>query len=215
MKLNKYYYKELPIGYTPKKIIDAKEKTTAVVFTLLSLAFTVLAFIVVYLIKPFSVKELRSDLTSFLIADLCFVALIFVYVVMHELTHGVGFKIFTSEKLKFGVTLTVAFCGAPTAYVKKWPAIITTLLPFTVYSIVFLLVYFLTGNMYIQAISGLLFAIHFGGCIGDFYVSLYLLLKGKSDMLVNDDGAKQVFYEYNPKMIDEGDNNEGDISTES
>ena len=85
-----------------------------------------------------------------LIADLVFVVSMVIYLVLHELTHGVGFLIFTREKLKFGMTLTVAFCGVPNAYVKKWPAVITTLLPFTVYSIVFLLITFLTTNIYIE-----------------------------------------------------------------
>ena len=41
------------------------------------------------------------------------------YMVLHELTHGLFYKIFTHEKLKFGMTLTVAYCGIPRIYTKK------------------------------------------------------------------------------------------------
>ena len=212
MRLGKYYYKELPSGYQEKKVIDAKDKKTGTILTVSSLVLTVLAFVVIILIKPLSYSELRSDLKAFLIADISFLGLLILYFVLHELTHGVGYKIFTSEKLKFGVSLTVAFCGVPSAYVKKWPAFITTLLPFTVYTIAFLLVYFLVPNIYVQAVSGLLFAIHFGGCIGDLYVATYLIFKTDKNVLINDDGAKQAFYELSKESTE---TNEGNISTES
>ena len=40
----------------------------------------------------------------------------------------------------------------------------------------------------------LLFATHFGGCIGDMYCIYLLLFKLPKNTLVNDTGPKQTFY---------------------
>lgn len=194
MEKTRFYYLNLPDGFKQKKIIDAKDKKTAVIFTVLSFALAIGAIIILLLIKKFDFHLMLENRHKMLIADLVFVVSMVIYLVLHELTHGVGFLIFTREKLKFGMTLTVAFCGVPNAYVKKWPAVITTLLPFVVYSTVFLLITFSTTNIYIEMISILLFGVHFGGCVGDLYVASYLLFKADKTTVMNDDGAKQVFY---------------------
>ncbi len=194
MEKTRFYYLNLPDGFKQKKIIDAKDKKTAVIFTALSFALAIGAIIILLLIKKFDFHLMLENRHKMLIADLVFVVSMVIYLVLHELTHGVGFLIFTREKLKFGMTLTVAFCGVPNAYVKKWPAVITTLLPFVVYSTVFLLITFLTTNIYIEMISILLFGVHFGGCVGDLYVASYLIFKADKNTVMNDDGATQVFY---------------------
>lgn len=194
MEKTRFYYLNLPEGFKQKKIIDAKDKKTAVIFTVLSFALAIGAIIILLLIKKFDFHLMLENRQKMLIADLVFVVSMVIYLVLHELTHGVGFLIFTREKLKFGMTLTVAFCGVPSAYVKKWPAFITTLLPFVVYSAVFLLITFLTTNIYIEMISILLFGVHFGGCVGDLYVASYLIFKADKNTIMNDDGATQVFY---------------------
>lgn len=194
MEKTRFYYLNLPEGFKEKKIIDAKNKTTATIFTLLSFVLAVVVIVLLLLIKKYDFNKLLENRSRMLLADLAFLASLIIYIVLHELTHGIGFLLFTREKLKFGMTLTVAYCGVPSAYVKKWPAFITTLLPFFVYSALFLLLVFLSTNIYIEIIAILLFGFHFGGCVGDLYVASYLLFKADKTTVMNDDGAKQVFY---------------------
>ena len=196
MEKTRFYYLNLPEGFKEKKVIDARDKKTAIMLTTVSFVLAILAIIILIIVKKYDFNALLENRHKMLLADLIFLALFVLYIVFHELTHGIGFLIFTREKLKFGMTLTVAFCGVPSAYVKKWPAVITTLLPFTVYSVLFLLVAFLTTNIYIEIIAILLFGFHIGGCIGDLYVATYLIFKADKTTIMNDDGAKQVFYAY-------------------
>lgn len=213
----KFYYLSLPKGYVAKKTIDAKEKKTAILFTLLS--FVILAAVIAILLftRRVDFDLFFSNSTKLLIADAALIGTMILYIIIHELTHGIGYKLFTREKLKFGVTLTCAFCGVPNSYVKKWPAFITTLLPFFTYSCILFPLYYLTSSVYVQVVSGFILALHLSGCIGDLTVAGYLLLKADKSTLVNDDGAKQVFYEYSEEKYKEDleKENEGNISTES
>ena len=187
------YYKELPDGYVVDKVIDAKEDTKIkVIFTVGSFVIMGLVFslFLPYLIKNFSLAD-----DNLLIVYLLLMVGMVIYIVLHELTHGLFYKIFTKEKLTYGFTLTVAYCGVPNLYLKKIPALIAALAPFVVYSIIFGIgLIFIQDYWYFAALA-LLFSIHISGCIGDLYVSILLLFKYKGqDVLVNDTGPKQTFY---------------------
>lgn len=219
-----YYYLQVPEGYVAKKVIDARDKKTVIILNIFVLLVTALAGVILYFIKPFSFKEITgAEAKTRLIVEFILIALLLGYMVIHELTHGVFYKIFTHEKLKFGMTLTCAFCGVPNSYVKKWPAFIACIAPLVIYSIAFLLVFFISSDLYVIFLSYVLFIVHFGGCVGDMWVCGYLLFKSDKTTIVNDDGAKQVFYEYSEeeakkireRKLNEGMIDEGNISTES
>ena len=42
--------------------------------------------------------------------------------------------------------------------------------------------------------SAVLFALHFGGCVGDLHATYLLLFKFKGDILMKDTGPKQTYY---------------------
>lgn len=189
------FYKELPEEYVLDKVIDAKEDMKIkVIFTVGSFIIfaVVLAFFLPYLIDNYPVDGQLNDRYN---AALTLMLSMVVYVVLHELTHGVFYKIFTREKLTFGLTLTVAYCGVPNLYLKKVPAIVSALAPFVVFSIVFGVPLFFITNYWTYVILAILFSLHFSGCIGDLYVSILLIFKYKGkNVLVNDTGPKQTFY---------------------
>ena len=194
MKTSHYFY-ELPENYTLVKVIDAKNKKTSVIFILANLALTALAFLPCALIffNKYQADEVFSDPALFF--GFFFILGYVLYIVLHELTHGLFFKIFTHEKLKFGLTLTVAYCGVPDLYVKRMAALITTLAPFVIYNIVFIVPIFFITSPAIIFLLMIMFALHFGGCVGDLYAAYYLIFKnhGKA-VIVNDTGPKQTFY---------------------
>lgn len=189
------FYKELPEEYVLDKVIDAKEDMKIkVIFTVGSFIIfaVVLAFFLPYLIDNYPVDGQLNDRYN---AALTLMLSMVVYVVLHELTHGVFYKIFTREKLTFGLTLTVAYCGVPNLYLKKVPALVSALAPFVVFSIVFGVPLLFITNYWTYVILAALFSLHFSGCIGDLYVSILLIFKYKGkDVLVNDTGPKQTFY---------------------
>ena len=134
---------------------------------------------------------------SLLLAAVVLCVSLIAYLIVHELTHGLAYKLLTKQKLRFGLTLTVAYCGLKEGFVNKKVSLIATLAPFVLHSVwmIIAIIFVPVGVWALMLI--LLFALHFGGCIGDLWVTCILLFKyRKKQVLVNDDGPCQRFYEY-------------------
>lgn len=192
------YYKELPEGYREAKVVDAKAKKTSTVFTLSSFVLTV-AVLLPILLTFGSLRALFEEYgrKRMLIADAVFLICVVSYIVLHELVHGAAYKAMTHQKLTFGLTLTVAFCGVPDIYTSRKTALVALLAPFVTFSAILipLTIWFYSFNMLYYLLSGILFAVHFGGCIGDLYMTALLLFKYKDPRtLINDTGPKQTIY---------------------
>ena len=193
MKPNFYY--EVPDNYEIVKVIDAKNVKTMLLmnFVAILIAIPLISFFVKIVFRSiFNENLVLSEIIPYYFS---FLIILILYLIMHELTHGIFYKIFTHEKLTFGLTLTVAYCGVPKIYVKRIPALITTLAPFVVFSIVLGVPLFFEIKPLIFLLISLLFSIHVSGCTGDLWVALILIFKyrGKK-LLVNDTGPKQSFY---------------------
>ena len=192
------YYRELPEGYREARVVDAKEKKTSVIFTVSSFVLT--AMIILPILLTFgSLRELFEEYgrKTMLLADLVFVLCMLSYIVLHELLHGAAYKSLTHQKLTFGITLTVAFCGVPDIYVSRKTALIALLTPFVTFSVILipLTIWFYSFNMLYYLLCGILFAIHFGGCIGDLYMTALLVFRYRDPRtLVNDTGPRQTIY---------------------
>ena len=194
----RYFYKELPDGYVEDYVIDAvKSKKTAVLLNVIGLILTVLSGAAIYLFRfGFRFPEIEQFKTvwgSELFLLLFLVSMI-TYLILHELVHGIVYKLLTREKLTFGISWSCAFCGVPHIYVTKKCALLSILAPFMVFSIIFVPLCFIFNN-YVSLLFILLFAIHFGGCVGDLYGTLIMLFKYKGKTIfMNDTGPKQSFF---------------------
>lgn len=190
------YFKELPSGYTEDFRIDAKDQKTGLILNLLSLLIMIGLFLVCFFTK---VKQFLTEEYSW--KYLLYLALLLVgMTIVHELTHGIFYKIFTGQKLHFGFSWSCAYCGVLDVYVCKIPSLITTLAPFVLHSIWMIVLLCVLQNQIWVTIISILFAVHTGGCCGDWYVSL-LLLKYPKEVLVRDTGAEQTFYLKKEKAI--------------
>lgn len=201
MDRSKNYENSIPQDYVLVKHVDAKQDQKII------LAYTLLSFVPFLIILPILIiiaKYCNSyDISSVIqepfgiIALLvtCFVLLI--YIVLHELVHGITYKILTGAKLTFGLTLTVAFCGVPEIYVRKKASIAALVMPFIVFSIIF--IGLTIGLWFVSPLYGILagsvFAIHVGGCVGDLHWTLMYLIKYKHcNTLMRDTGPAQMLY---------------------
>ena len=132
------YYKELPDNAKQVKVIDAKDTKTVIVLYLVCFFLTALAIVGGLLLlsinHDLSVTFDQRTIPVLLI----FLVVLIAYIVLHELVHGLFYKIMTHEKLTFGFTFTVAFCGVPKLYVTRKTALIAVLAPFVVFSALFL-----------------------------------------------------------------------------
>lgn len=192
------YYRTLPEGYRTARIVDAKEKKTSVRLMAFASLFTALPLTAVI----FAAGGLKSVFAQYskaeiLTADLIFLASFVLYLVLHELVHGAAYKALTHQKLTFGFSLTVAYCGVPDVYTSRKTALIALLAPFITFSVILipLTVWFYSFNKLYYFLSGILFSAHFGGCAGDLYMTYLLLFRYRDrKTLVNDTGPKQTIY---------------------
>lgn len=193
------YYKTLPEGYREVKVVDAKEKKTSVLFIVFSFVLTAIPLMPVLLTAGGGLRTLveQNGRAQSMIAVVVFLASLVLYLVLHELVHGAVYKALTHQKLTFGFTLTVAFCGVPDVYTSRKTALLSLLAPFVTFSILLipLTLWFYSFNRLYYLLSGILFSVHFGGCVGDLYMTYLLLFKYKDPRtLMNDTGPKQTIF---------------------
>lgn len=194
MKLNRYYY-ELPKNFEEVYQIDAKSKKTATLFNLFSIVVFIIVMLITYLIiSLFKEITFKLNIKDLLIFYLLFIGCSIGYIVLHELTHGIVYYLLTKQKLTFGLTLSVAFCGVPNIYVNKKTALSSMLAPFLVFLVVYISLLILVNQSIYLLLIIILFSLHISGCIGDLYGSYILIFKIKKDCLMNDTGPKQTFY---------------------
>ncbi|CCZ94646.1 integral membrane protein [Corallococcus sp. CAG:1435] len=196
----KHFEEKLPENYRLVKTVDATKAPFAVVFNLLSLVMMVGAFAVLYFAFGTDVSLIKEQFLTLpdftkILALLLFVVGFIVYIVLHELVHGVVYKAFTKRKLTFGVTMTCAYCGVPDVFVYRTASLCALLAPFVIFSIAFIVPMFFLQNTVWFLLLAALFAMHFGGCVGDIYITVLYVFKfrdGKT--LMRDTGPVQTFY---------------------
>ena len=188
------FYYNLPSDYKLKKEIDATNKKTGIIFNLFAFVIMVIVIVGFYFIKKIKIIFNEENLGRYYIATIVFLISMILYVILHELVHGIAYKTLTKQKLTFGLTLTCAFCGVPNIYTTRKTSLIALLSPFTVFTVAFGLLVGFMPNDIIGLYAIILLAIHIGGCIGDLYCTYLLLFKLPKNTIINDTGPKQTFY---------------------
>lgn len=189
--MDRTFEKELPEGYKEIFTVDATDKKLGLWLNIAAVVIMLTLGIAGYLIiRP---QNWYDNLS--ILRDVVVLLCMFAYIVLHELTHGAAYKLLTGEKLSYGFTATVAYCGVPNIFVYRKTALISLLAPFTVFSIVFLAAAVLIPGEWNKLYALILFAIHFGGCAGDLYDTYLFLFKFKDPAtLMRDTGPKQSIY---------------------
>lgn len=200
----KYYEETLPENYVEVYYINAKDKKVGLLLTLGSLLLMIIPLAIllpIYFVNH-DLSVYLDSYTSIYLLSACFIYIF--YIVAHELVHGIVYKLYTKQKLTFGLSWSCAFCGVPNVYVYRKASILALMAPFTVFSILFLALilwlYFVNGILYI--LLSVLFSLHFGGCVGDLYMFFLYLFKYKDKTtLMRDTGPEQYIYQLEKKLL--------------
>lgn len=118
-------------------------------------------------------------------------AAIVVYMVLHELVHGITMKLFGTQKVKYGFTGLYAFAGSDDYYSKK-PYIIIALAPVVVWGVVLAIINTLVPITWFWVVY-LIQICNISGAAGDFYVT-WKFLRMPRDILIRDSGVEMVVY---------------------
>lgn len=194
------FRRELPAGFTQAFYLNCKDFKVGLIFTLVS--FVVLVWVLALAAVPLFLGAQPGyavELEGFAALGVMygFLALMLVYIVLHELVHGIFYKILTGEKLTFGISWSCAFCGVPNIYTSRRTALLSASAPLVIFTILMLPVqialFFVHPLCYWM--MALIFGIHLGGCCGDGYLLLLLFTRFKDPrVLVRDIGPEQFIY---------------------
>lgn len=194
---HKNFERELPSNYKEVKHIDATNAKFGLIFNLIAIIILFLTIGIGLLILHVNKINFTFNLMEDFLVFAITMVILFVYIVLHELVHGIAYKALTKEKLTFGLSWSCAFCGVPSLYIYKKAALIALLAPFITFTVIFLPIsiwlYFVNPIYFLASLFVL--GMHIGGCSGDLYVTFLLKIKYKEkNVLVNDTGPAQSFY---------------------
>ena len=198
MNTSKTFESTLPEGYREVFHIDARNKRIGLILNGVALGAFLLVLLlglIPYMIVGF--PRIEFDLLRFYLVYLGWFAALLLYLVLHELTHGVAYKGLTGARLTFGLSWSCAFCGVPQIYTYRRTALVALLSPFLLFSVLFLGMtvgfYFLNPILYLASLA--LLGMHLGGCSGDLYMTYLLLVRfRKETLLMRDTGPEQWIY---------------------
>lgn len=183
----------LPEGYREIYSIDLqKNKTMAVIVNLIAVVITVAMIVPVHFIIPITnLLSMEDGMTAYFFRLGTLLVLMIVYMVLHELVHGVAMKMCGTKKVKYGFTGMYAFAGSDDYYNKK-AYIFIALAPIVLLGIIIGIVNLFVPIewfwvVYFVQITNL------SGATGDLFVS-FRFSRLPRDILVKDYGVGMVVY---------------------
>lgn len=181
-------FQSLPEGYREIYSIDLqKDKKTAVVVNVLSLFIAAVITVPMIFVVPISTLFNMDDgYGPYLIRFGALLVLIVLYMVLHEIVHGIAMKMCGTKKVKYGFTGLYAFAGSEDYYDKK-SYIFIALAPIVVWGIVLGIINFFVTTEWFWVIY-LIQITNISGAAGDLFVTVKFSHMPK-DILVKDYGV--------------------------
>lgn len=193
--LNPKPVQELPEGYQRAHVINFQKGVWILVFNLLSipaaLLFGGLFLDLATLIRGeglsdmFSSVSPRGDLLLFLLLTI-------MWVILHELIHGLGFWWFTRTRPAFGLTIFAVYAGAPGWYLPRNHHLVIGIAPFLLLTLLGLGLLFILSSSLALIMVGLM-TVNAMGATGDLAVCALALFQPQS-ALVHDGGLEISIY---------------------
>lgn len=183
----------LPDGYREIKRVDFRaDKQLMILINVWAIAITVVMVIIGFVIRPTtdtSPGGLMSLMT--LLRTAAVIVSVAVYIVLHELVHGVFIKRYSGKKAKYGFVGLYAYAGSG-AYFGKRQYLTIALSPVLLLGIGLLLLGIFMPPAWFWVIY-IVQITNISGAVGDYYITR-LARKLPSDILVKDEGVSMVIY---------------------
>jgi len=178
-------FENLPESYSEIYSIDLqKDKKTAIIVNLLAVVIAVLLMVPMHFIVPISsMFSMENGLKNYIFRFCIFLVLMVLYMVLHELVHGIAMKICGTKKVKYGFTGMYAFAGSKDYYDKK-SYIFIALAPVALWGIVLAVINPLVPIEWFWIVY-FLQIINLSGAAGDLFVTVKFSRLPK-DVLIQD-----------------------------
>lgn len=177
----------LPKDYTLFQTKDLKnDKKIALMIQVIFLIIAGLMVLIAFYFK----LPIKNDLTVInkLILTLSLVAL---YMILHELTHGLFIWFISKHKPSFGFHFPYLITGSNNYYNKR-SFIVILLAPVVIFGIVLILCLLITPQTLFLSLY-IVIGLNFAGSSGD-YVQAYMIKRLPSNVLIKDDGKNTTYY---------------------
>lgn len=187
---------ELPSGYGESFKIDLqKDKKTALVVNGIGLFLLAALCALGHRLVPFSVLfDLEAGYPLYFGRLAALLIGLVLYMVLHELVHGICMKRFGAPKIKYGFTGLYAYAGSDWYFYRR-PYIIIALAPVVVWGIVLLVLNCVVGAAWFWVVY-VIQVCNLSGAAGDLYVTVRLC-RMPEDILIRDTGLSMTVYARN------------------
>ena len=184
-------YQVLPESY--EKILKIDLKNDKKLYVLINIFAILIAFLMTIIISGFIPLSSIYDNKLWLLFIRLGVLILgmALYLILHELTHGIVMKLFGTKKIKYGFTGNFAYAGSDDYYAKI-PYIIIALSPVILWGVVLLLLCFVVPYNWLWIVC-LIQIVNISGAVGDFYVT-FKFIRLPKDILIRDFGTSMTVY---------------------
>ena len=170
-----------------------KDKRTAIIVNLLALAIAaVMAVSMNFFVPVTSVFDMSGGIVRYFLRLAALIVLMVLYMVLHELVHGIAMKLCGTKRVKYGFTGLYAFAGSEDYYDKK-SYIFIALAPIVLWGTVLAAVNFFVSTEWFWIIY-MIQLINISGAAGDLFAAVKFSRMPKN-ILIQDSGVSmRVFY---------------------
>lgn len=186
-------YTELPLGYREIDSIDLqKNKKLSLLVNGIALLIGVLMAVPMHFVVPITTLfDMSEGFIPYLIRFGVLMVGIILYMVLHELVHGIAMKRCGTKKIQYGFTGLYAFAGSEDYYDKP-SYVIIALAPIVVWGVVLLVLNLLVPAQWFWVVYWIQIS-NISGAAGDLYVT-YRFSRLPADILVKDYGVGMTVY---------------------
>lgn len=186
-------YTTLPEGYREIYALDMHEdKKLAVWVNLLSLAIAaVFAVPMLFVVPWWATFDVTDGMSGYWVKFAAMLGLTLVYLVLHELVHGIAMRICGTKKIRYGFKGVYAFAASDDYYRKK-PYVFIALAPVVLWGIVLAIVTPFVPASWFWVVY-FVQLMNLSGAAGDLYVTVRFSRMPR-DILIRDSGVGMVVY---------------------
>lgn len=185
--------RSLPENY--KEIFSVnlqKDKKTALFINGLALIITLIMGILMHFhISIFTLFDMENGIGAYALRFAALIVFSFLYIILHELVHGITMKLCGTKKVKYGFTGIYAFAGSDDYY-NKTSYLTIALAPVIIWGIVLAVINIFVPEQWFWVVYFIQIA-NISGAAGDIYVTAKFS-KMPKDILVNDNGIEMKVY---------------------
>lgn len=170
-----------------------KDKRAAIIVNLLALAIAaVMAVSMNFFVPVTSFFDMSGGIARYFLRLAALIVLMVLYMVLHELVHGIAMKLCGTKRVKYGFTGLYAFAGSEDYYDKK-SYIFIALAPIVLWGTVLAAVNFFVPTEWFWIVY-MIQLINISGAAGDLFAAVKFSRMPKN-ILIQDSGVSmRVFY---------------------